>query len=92
MNIFSVWWIGKARKDFPQFSVGQVIGIYMGLVLGYGVMLLISGLTAPFISVRNTEALADDIIKPYERAHPGWVEKTVKIFLVVCCIGRVFFP
>lgn len=73
MNIFSVWWIGKARKDFPHLSVGQVIGIYMGLVLGYGVTLLISGLIAPFISVSNTETLANDIVEPYERADPSWV-------------------
>ena len=89
MNIFSAWWIGRASKDYPHLTVGQVIGIYMGMVFGYGVMLLISGLVAPLISVSNTEVLSNDIICPYERADVGWVERTVKISMVVCCIGRV---
>lgn len=89
MNIFSIWFIGKSRDGFPQLSVAQIIGIYTGMVVGFGVMLFVSALIVPFQSVKNTEALATEIVNHYETAESRWVTRSSKIFAAICCIGRV---
>lgn len=61
MNIFSMWWIGHAKTSFKTMSSAGVIGIYIGLVLGYGVILLIVGIIMPFQSLLNTENIAKTV-------------------------------
>lgn len=72
MNVFSVWWIGHAKVQFKTLSSAAIIGIYIGIVLGYGVTLLIIGLLVSIQSVLNTENLAKQITGRFERVSLGW--------------------
>jgi hypothetical protein len=80
MNVFSLWWIGAARNPIYKLSNSAIIGIYIGLVLGYGVLLLISTIMLPYVSLRVTEVLSEEIVGSFATVDLTWIERQNKAF------------
>jgi hypothetical protein len=55
--VLSLWWIGAARSTISNLSNGAIVGIYIGLVMGYGLLLLISTVLLPFLSKRVVDVI-----------------------------------
>lgn len=82
LNVFSVWWIGKARNPTWNLSAGAIVGIYVALVCVYGIMLFLSGVVISLASMKDTEALSEEIMGNVERADALWLEKQNKMYSV----------
>lgn len=73
LNVFSIWWIGKARNPTWGLSTGAIVGIYVSLVCVYGIMLFLSGILICVVSMSNTEKLANQLMDNLERCDVFWV-------------------
>jgi len=60
-----------------------IIGVYVGLVCGYGLILFLDCLLVIYMSMVCTEALATRIINQVGVADLSWVEKQNKIFMAI---------
>ena len=54
LNVFSVWWIGSAKSKLPHLSSHAVVGVYVGLVCGYGLLSFLGCLLITYMSIRTT--------------------------------------
>jgi hypothetical protein len=72
LNVFSVWWIGSAKTKLASLSTGAVVGIYVGLVVGYGALSFIAGLLSICMAIIATESLGERITKNIERVDLSW--------------------
>jgi hypothetical protein len=54
LNVFSIWWIGRARDPTWNLGTGAIIGIYVVLVCTYGLLLFLAGALVCFASLIGT--------------------------------------
>jgi hypothetical protein len=72
LNVFSIWWIGSAQNILIYYSNGTILGVYVALVAGYGIMSFVGCLLVICVSMISTESLATRITKNIETADLSW--------------------
>jgi hypothetical protein len=83
LNVFSVWWIGNAKAKYSHMTIPAIIGVYVGLVCGFGILSFLCCLLITYMSMVNTESLANRVISNVGKADLSWVEKQNKIFMTI---------
>jgi hypothetical protein len=73
LNVFSVWWIGSAKTKLASLSTGSVVGVYIGLVIGYGALTFIGCMLIICMALTSTKKLGNHIIKNIERVDLTWI-------------------
>jgi hypothetical protein len=72
LNVFSVWWIGSTQTKLVGLSSGAIVGVYVALVAGYGILSFVGCLLLICMSMVSTESLASRIIKNVELVDLSW--------------------
>jgi apolipoprotein N-acyltransferase len=72
LNVFSVWWIGSAQGKLVTLTSGTIVGVYVALVTGYGLLSFIGCLIITYLSMISTESLASRIVKNIESVDLSW--------------------